>query len=303
MLCYAIVVTYNGSKWVDACFGSLLNSTVPIKILAVDNGSTDDTLALLRGKYPEVEFVELRENLGFGGANNIGIRLAQKAGSDFVFLLNQDAWVEPDTIEKLIDVVKQFPEFGIVSPVHLNGRGDAFDYGFMNYLCENNKKECLVDFYLKAKDEFNQIYQLDFINAAAWLLPRKTVETVGGFSPIFFQYGEDQDYVNRCHYFDLKVGFSPHAKIYHDRPQYDTDSKRKVLLRTTTLAWLLDPNGDNRFNENIRNLFVSIIKGLLTIRLSQVIYFLGELKFYYMNREIIIDTKIKVRNEGLTFLY
>lgn len=302
MLCYAIVVTYNGSKWVDKCFGGLLNSTFPVKIIAVDNCSSDDTLDLLRGKFPSVEIVGLNKNLGFGGANNVGIAIAQKAGADYIFLLNQDAWVDPDTIENLIRVDKMFSGFGIISPVHLNGDGNAFDYGFMNCLCGSKEKIHLSDFYLKPKAELNNIYRIDFVNAAAWLLSRKTIEKVGGFNPLFFQYGEDQDYVNRCKYFRLKIGFVPLAKVYHGRPQYDTDEKKQIVLRTTILAGLLDPEGENKFNKNIRDLVVSIIKDLLFFRLRQVKFLFGELRFYFLNKKNIFDNISRAKKEGMTFL-
>ena len=89
MLRYVIVVTYNGSKWIDKCFGSLVNSTIPLQIFAVDNGSSDGTPDIIRSKFPSVQVIENKENLGFGQANNIGIRQAYDAGADYVFLLNR----------------------------------------------------------------------------------------------------------------------------------------------------------------------------------------------------------------------
>jgi N-acetylglucosaminyl-diphospho-decaprenol L-rhamnosyltransferase len=125
VLIYSIVVTYNGSKWLDKCFGSLLNSTVSTKIIAIDNKSTDGTPDEIRLKFPSVEVIETGKNLGFGKANNIGLTRALNENADYVFLLNQDAWVEPDTIGKLIST--QSSEYAILSPVHLNGQGDALD--------------------------------------------------------------------------------------------------------------------------------------------------------------------------------
>lgn len=302
LTCFVIVVTYNGSKWIDKCFGSLLNSTISIKVIAVDNGSTDSTPELLRKKFPEIEIVELEKNLGFGGANNIGIKMAYKAGTDYLFLLNQDAWVETNTIEKLIETAKTSPEYGIISPVHLDGEGSAFDYGFVNYLSQNKDKKHISDFYLKSKNELLNIYPLDFVNAAAWLLPLKTIEIVGGFNPAFFHYGEDQDYINRCHYFNLKVGFLPSAKAYHNRPQYDSETKKKIVLRTSTLAQILDPHSNNRFNENIKSLLVSICKDFLRFRFSHLQYLLGELKYYYSNKKKILEIANKVKIKGLNFL-
>lgn len=213
---FAIVVTYNGTKWIDKCFGSLINSTIPLKILAIDNASTDGTPQIIREKFLKVEVIETGENLGFGKANNIGLKRVLDENADYAFLLNQDAWVEKDTIEKLIAVQSQNQEFHLLSPIHLNGKGDAIDRNFENYLGRNYTPELISDIYLKKIKPF---YEGKYANAAAWLLSYHCLETVGGFDPIFKHYGEDDDYINRMHLAELKLGIVPNAIIYHDRPQ------------------------------------------------------------------------------------
>ena len=116
---YSIVVTYNGAKWVDKCFNSLVNSNlIDHYILAIDNGSTDNTLEIIRNNFPTVDIIETGSNMGFGKANNIGMRIAIKKGADYVFLLNQDAWVLNDTISKSIYFSNQNPQYSILSPLH-----------------------------------------------------------------------------------------------------------------------------------------------------------------------------------------
>ncbi len=102
----AVIVTYNGSKWIDKCINSLLNSTQKIDVFIVDNCSTDGTQHLIK-KY-NVEFIQASENKGFGVANNIAIELVLKHNPDFIFLLNQDAWVETNTLEQLINISKNY---------------------------------------------------------------------------------------------------------------------------------------------------------------------------------------------------
>ncbi|ASB50955.1 glycosyltransferase family 2 protein [Alkalitalea saponilacus] len=212
----AIIVTYNGSKWIDKCFGSLINSTIPIKVLAIDNASTDGTPQIIRTKFPQVEVIETGENLGFGKANNIGLKRVLDENADYAFLLNQDAWVEPDTIEKLVKIHQNNPQFDLLSPIHLNGNGDAIDRNFQNYLGPSFTPEFYSDLFLKKNKE---IYEGKFANAAAWMLTRKCIEIVGGFDPIFKHYGEDDDYIYRLHYHKLKLAIIANAIIYHDRPQ------------------------------------------------------------------------------------
>jgi len=230
MLIYTIIVTYNGSKWLDRCFGSLVDSTVATKILAIDNKSNDGTPEAIRSKFPSVEVIEAGENLGFGKANNIGLVKALNENADYVFLLNQDAWVEADTIEKLVSV--QSPEYAILSPMHLNGQGNALDMRFANYVLASLNPDVLSDIYLS---RIKARYDIKYANAAAWLLSMHCVEQIGGFDPSFFMYGEDDNYIHRVQYFGYKIGFCPSARIYHDRSFRDQDEKPHIDVYKKTL--------------------------------------------------------------------
>ena len=204
MLIYSIVVTCNGTKWLDKCFGSLLDSAIPTKILAIDNKSTDGTPDILRSKYPSVDVIETGQNLGFGKANNIGLARALSENAEYVFLLNQDAWVEANTIEKLVSA--QNSTYAIVSPVHLNGRGDGLDFAFAGYLLNSLTLDFLSDICL---NRLKPIYEVPYVNAAAWLLNTKYVDLVGGFDPGFFMYGEDLDLAKRIKEAGYKNIFYP----------------------------------------------------------------------------------------------
>jgi len=212
-----IVVTYNGGKWIDICFGSLINSIQPTDIICIDNMSSDNTVNEVNTKYPSVILKEANENLGFGKANNIGLKYALEHDYDYVFLLNQDASVQQSTIGNLIEVAEANPDFGIISPIHLNGKGDALDLNFSNCLGAYNCPQLLSDLILK--DDLNPIYSTTFVNAAAWLLPINTLRKIGGFDPIFYHYGEDDNYCQRVHFHGLKIGIVPNTYISHDRPQ------------------------------------------------------------------------------------
>lgn len=213
MKIYCIVVTFNGEKWISKCFGSLRNSSIPLEIIAIDNGSTDDTVTYIRNNFPQVKIIETGKNLGFGQANNIGLKIALTENADYVFLLNQDAWVEPLSIKNLIDAAIQNPEYGILSPIHLSGSGNALEYKFKEYLQQPFSEGFISDLYLNT---LKPLYETSFVNAAAWLISRTCLETVGGFDPIFFHYGEDVDYIQRARYFNYKIGIVPTVKIWHD---------------------------------------------------------------------------------------
>jgi len=153
--------------------------------------------------------MQQKENLGFGKANNVGLTYALANNFDYTFLLNQDAWIEKDMLEKLITVSEKNPDFGIISPVHLSPNGTSLDHGFADY---SN---------MKSIDELPQssslLVELPFVNAAFWLLPIETVKRIGGFSPLFYHYGEDRNYTLRTAYHNYKIGYLPCAFATHDR--------------------------------------------------------------------------------------
>lgn len=204
-----IIVSYNFEKWIEPCLDSLRNSSIATDVLVIDNNSRDNTCKLISEQYPDVSLVQNSENLGFGKANNVGFRHAIEHKYDYVFLLNQDAWIAEDMLERLIDASICNPDYGILSPIHLNGSGDKLDFGFATYSSLKNKEH--ADMMTK------QITECKFINAAMWLIPVSVLKIVGGFAPIFPHYGEDVDYVHRVIYSNRKIGFVKGAYACHDR--------------------------------------------------------------------------------------
>jgi GT2 family glycosyltransferase len=214
MKVFAIIVTYNGMKWIQECLKSVSYSSIPIKIIVIDNCSTDGTVNFIKSNFKEIILLEQNGNLGFGKANNIGISFALKESSDYVFLLNQDAFVMADTIEKLIATAQQNQEYGIISPIHTNASGTVLDQSFLYYTRNSGGSGFLSDFVLNRIKK--DIYSLPMINAAAWLIPKTTLEVVGGFDPMFFLYGEDDNYCQRVLYHQLQIGIVPEVFIRHD---------------------------------------------------------------------------------------
>jgi len=210
-----IIVTYNGLKWIDECLKSVQASKYPSRIHIIDNGSTDGTIDFIREHYPEVELTASPRNLGFGQANNIGMKKAVDERADYVFLLNQDAFVEPETIGSLIGVHALDPSLGIISPLHLNGKGTAMDANFLEYFLRSAVTEWAEGVLLEKGEQ--TLVRTDFVNAAAWLITADCLQRTGGFDPVFFHYGEDDNYAQRVRYRDFGIGVLTKARIRHDR--------------------------------------------------------------------------------------
>jgi GT2 family glycosyltransferase len=223
---YVIIVTYNAATWLDTCIKGLAKSTLPVTTLVIDNNSTDDTLNILHNEYPDVRVIENKNNLGFGRANNLGIQVALAEGADYIFLLNQDACIFPDTLQTLVAISQKHPEYMILSPLHLESSGQSLDYNFSKWVASGNNYNWLNGTQLTAPAS-EEVYTAKFVNAALWLLPKNTLLTIGGFDPLFFHYGEDIDFTNRVNYHGYKVGVCPAAKGIHFRKQPDENERKK----------------------------------------------------------------------------
>lgn len=230
-----IIVTYNAENWIEKCLNSVLQSTIACTIVVFDNNSDDRTAEIIRNQYPQVTYIQSNENLGFGKANNKAIQLAFDAEADYFFLLNQDAWVEPETIEQLVDKFNQHPEYGILSPLQYFN-SEKLDRKFKSYLKDMDEKSIQN---LSAAER-DSIVDIRFVNAALWLMSRKCIETVGLFAPIFDHYGEDQNYAHRCKFHHLKMGVYLKAIGYHEREQVPVREKnttfKKMLIRDKHLC-------------------------------------------------------------------
>lgn len=203
-----IIVSYHFEKWIDRCLGSLRLSEYPVDVTVIDNASKDQTIKRIKKDYPEVRLIESTSNLGFGKANNIGLKFALEEDYDLAFLMNQDAWVTPTTIGSLVTLSTKYPEYGILSPVHLTGKGDKPDPGFGNYACVHSMDELQT---------WKEIIELPFINAAFWMIPCQVLKKIGGFCPLFYHYGEDKDFINRLYYHHFQIGYTPTSFGNHDR--------------------------------------------------------------------------------------
>lgn len=235
-----IIVTYNGLHWLDKCLGGLRASLQPTQVIVVDNGSTDGGPDHIRRTFPEVELIEAGRNLGFGQANNRAMMIALSRQADHVFLLNQDAWVLPETIGTLVEVAARNPDHGVLSPLHLNGAGNTLDLLFSRTIVQEQCPGLCADALLGRP--FADVYPVRKAMAAAWLVTGRCLRTVGGFSPTFFHYGEDDNYVHRVQYHGLHVSVVPRARVHHDREDRPDSMSTDERWASKALVRYSDPN-------------------------------------------------------------
>ncbi len=244
---FAVVLAYNSAKWIAACLDRLQASHYPVMVIVVDNASRDETPQILQ-QYPDVVVMRQATNLGFGGGNNLGMGYAFQHDADYIFLLNDDVEIEPGTIGTLITAAESHNQFGLLTPMQLDGNGTALEEKFAGFIrnpVHSQYEHFLADLYFQR--ELQPVYRVHFANAAAWFLRRECLETCGGFDPLYYPaYGEDNDLARRIQYHGWKIGLVPEARVLHHRQRATTQQLplRKQAARDlmSTLVKLKNPH-------------------------------------------------------------
>jgi GT2 family glycosyltransferase len=214
MKVFVVVVTFNGAPWIRGALDSLRASETPCVAVVVDNASGDGTADIVRQEYPEAVLIARQDNTGFGRGNNIGIRHALDSGADYIFLLNQDAFVTPDALGLLADFLEQHPGYAIATPLHCSPDLGALDPQTQRGYLQRYAPQYLSDACLGRVQPY---YPIRGINAAAWMVRADAFARVGGFDPLFFMYGEDDDMITRFHHHGQGFALVPASRIVHLR--------------------------------------------------------------------------------------
>jgi N-acetylglucosaminyl-diphospho-decaprenol L-rhamnosyltransferase len=214
----AIVVTYNGMPWIERCLESIRD----YETIVVDHGSTDGTLDLVRERFSEAKLIE-QENRGFGVGYNRGMRASE---ADYYLLLNSDAWVLGDAVERLVRFADAKPRAAVVGPRLRNLDGTlqrsvrgfptlwrlSTEYLFLRKLAPRSR--ALNAFY--AGDfEHDRVLDADFLMAACLLVRRKATAEVGLFNERYFMFSEEVDWCYRFRQAGWRVVFFPEAEAVH----------------------------------------------------------------------------------------
>lgn len=224
-----IVVTFNGMRWLERCLGSVQSSNVEADLFVVDNNSSDGSADFVAERFPHALLVRLENNLGFARANDIGLKYALDKDYDFVYLLNQDAWVMPDTFEKLIGAFSD-DVWGIISPLQLKPDLTTPDKRFRRHFHGSYEPSEIVA-------------PVRFVMAAHWMISSKCLKKTGLFSPAFRHYGEDNNYCDRARYHGFGIGVLTSAKGAHDRQARKKSKPERINLNCQySKVRLSDPN-------------------------------------------------------------
>lgn len=209
-ICYVVVLNWNGWQNTVDCVDSVAASNYPnLRIVVVDNGSTDDSVRQLRSRFPTLTILENAANLGFSGGCNAGINFSLENSAEYVWLLNNDTTVAHDALSALIDVAESNAEIGAVGAV-------IFERGSDNVQAWGGGS---INFLTGAPRHFHRpppLSELDYLTGASLLLRRKALANVGLLDEDrFFLYWEDVDLGFRLRKAGWKLAVAQSARVWH----------------------------------------------------------------------------------------
>jgi GT2 family glycosyltransferase len=236
-----IILNWDGLNDTVECLESLRKIDYPnCEIIVVDNASVDGSPERIQSLFPDVTMVKNTTNLGFAGGNNIGMKLALENGAKYVWLLNNDTVVEPDTLSKLVAAAESRPEVGLLSPViYSYGAPDKIQYCGSYFDWDNYAVKSLSD--LSKVNLFNN--RDSCLWGTALLIKREVIENVGYLNERYFAYWEDFEYSLRA----LRAGYLNRvdlsAKIFHKLRSFDKEESKKFspyyfYYKTRNAFWL-----------------------------------------------------------------
>jgi GT2 family glycosyltransferase len=255
-----VLVTYNAAHYVRQCLEHLISQTFrDFSVLVIDNGSTDDTIAVVEKELPSTRIIQRRDNLGFSRAYNHGITWAR--GAEYVLCLNQDAFLEPDYIKNLAEFADSHPKVASCSGTLMRYDADA-DAGtnVIDSLGLSMRRTHRV--FNIAEGTTNDHHQSQPVEvfgvpATAVIYRRSSLEEVAlrrqerveYFDEDFFAYKEDIDLAWRLRLGGFKSFLIPAAVAYHVR----SVRRRKIYQRSNRRPLVKQLSYRNNILVNIAN--------------------------------------------------
>lgn len=205
-----IVLSYNQAQLTVNCLESLTKISYPnFEITVVDNASQDQSVSLIRERFPDVCLIANEINIGFARANNMAVRRVLQTDAKYVWFLNNDTVVDPDALTHLVEAARRDHRIGAVAGVAFfmdhPDRVQVWGGGSVNrWLGVSHHFDRPVD-----------EQRIDYLCGVSLLMPRAAVEDIKGFSENFFVYWEDADLSFRLTQAGWKLAVAPQSRIWH----------------------------------------------------------------------------------------
>jgi len=233
-----VIVTRNTSALVCAAVQSVMESadTLAKEIVVVDNASTDDTADAIAKNFPEVHFIRSEKNLGFAKANNLG---AGNSRAEFILLLNSDARLKPDSLQKAVDWLRSNPRSGVAGAQLLNPDGSRQNSiaNFPTLATELLNKSLLRRLFparFPGKEQrFTAPVPVETVIGAFMLIRGSLWRQLGGLDERYFFFLEETDFCLRAKKAGFAVVHLPQVEVWHHQGQ----SAKQVPLPARIEYW------------------------------------------------------------------
>jgi len=230
-----VVLNWNNLPDTIECLESLRAVTYPaLRLLVVDNGSTDGSEAALRERFPGLELLQTGQNLGFAGGNNAGIRRAFADGADHVLLLNNDTTVDPGFVTALVEAARANPRAGLLSSkILFFDRPDVLWYAgasFHRRLGWGRHR----GYGQRDVGQFDRIEETDRPTGCSLLATRACCERVGLLPEHYFCYAEDLEWGLRALAFGFQVLYVPESRVWHKVSRSTGGARSTTAVRYQT---------------------------------------------------------------------
>lgn len=231
-----IVLNWNGVKYIKSCLDSLTKlktrKSDVVEVVVVDNASTDDSPELIRKNYPQFMFLANPSNLGYAAGNNVGLEYAKDQNTDYVWVINSDIQVAPDSLTHLLDFAQAHPQAGLLAPKIYFTKG--YEYHKDNYSAAQLGKVLwfaggLLDWSNIAslhvgvdevdRGQFDSPAISDFVVGAAMFIKTQVLTEIGTFNPDYYLYFEETDFCLRARAKGWQLWYVPMAHAWHANAQ------------------------------------------------------------------------------------
>lgn len=238
-LVVCVVLNTNHREDTLECIASINKNTYDnAKTILLDNDSTDGTLQAAETLFPKVKTIELSQNLGYAGNNNVGIKAAMELGADWIFILNEDTILAPECISRLVEVGGSNPNIGIVGPMvyHHNepeiiqSAGGCTDKYFHAWHLGQDEAD---------KGQYQTTHEVDWISGCGIMVRRTLIDQIGGIDERFYYYVEEFELCLRAKEAGWKIINVPKAKLWHKGVQRNYVPKPSVTYYATRNRLLL----------------------------------------------------------------
>jgi len=216
-LVYIVLLNWNGWRDTTECVESCKKLTYPnFCIIIVDNGSIDGSEALLRERFPDIELVQTGANLGFAGGNNAGIRQALEQGADYVWLLNNDTVVSPNTLTSLVCVAEGDDRIGMVGSKIVYYDNPTLLW-YAGAVLDPVRPQRPAHRGLREQDlgQYDTAGETGYVTGCSLLARRALLEAIGLLDDVFFLYFEDVDWCARARRVGWRLMYAPSSVVRH----------------------------------------------------------------------------------------